>query len=251
MNPRITGIALSLCACLLATPVVQAATTSPFALPPESDQPQTTTSTAATGQQTTKSPFALPPAEETKTQDQTDPDSVFNQPAGNQGTTTVSPNDGTASINSSTTSGGSATTGGIPPTQTPTDATLGNQQTSLTAAEFLTQGTDLARLGKYEEARITLEKALAKEPANVLILNNLGLVMRKLGKIEEATRAYTLAIQSNPDYALTYKNYGILLEQNGEKRRAVDAYRKYCSLAPYAPDIQKVSQRADWLAGGL
>ena len=124
-------------------------------------------------------------------------------------------------------------------------------QQELSASDLLARGTELARQGRYEEARSALEEALLKEPGNVLCLNNLGLVMRKLGRLEEATRAYTTAIQSNPDFALTYKNYGILLEQNGEKRRAVDAYRRYCSLAPNAPDVQKVSQRADWLAGGL
>jgi Flp pilus assembly protein TadD len=151
---------------------------------------------------------------------------------------------------SSTSPAAGTTLGGSTATQTATPAP-GGLPPEQSAAELLTQGTDLARQGKYEEARLALEKAVTKEPGNVLILNNLGLVMRKLGKIEEATRAYTSAIESNPSYALTYKNYGILLEQNGEKRRAVDAYRKYCSLAPYAPDIQKVSQRADWLAGGL
>jgi hypothetical protein len=250
MNPRIAGVAFSLCACFLATPMAQAATTSPFALPPSDDQPQTTTSTPATGQQPATSPFALPPTEETQTQPVTDPDSVFSQPTTSQGGTTPAPVGGVTSGGNSNTSAAGTTLGGSPPTQTTAPAP-GSLPSGQSAAELLTQGTDLARQGKYEEARLVLEKAIVKEPGNVLILNNLGLVMRKLGKIEEATRAYTSAIESNPGYALTYKNYGILLEQNGEKRRAVDAYRKYCSLAPYAPDIQKVSQRADWLAGGL
>ena len=95
------------------------------------------------------------------------------------------------------------------------------------------------------------EKAVAIDPGNAYILNNLGLVMRRLGRIDEATRAYAAAIQFNPGYAVTYKNYGILLEQNGETRRAIDAYRRYASLAPSAPDAAKVSQRADWLEGGF
>jgi Flp pilus assembly protein TadD len=96
-----------------------------------------------------------------------------------------------------------------------------------------------------------LEKAVAIDPGNAFILNNLGLVMRRLGRIDEATRAYAAAIQFNPGYAVTYKNYGILLEQNGETRRAIDAYRRYANLAPSAPDAAKVSQRADWLEGGF
>ena len=40
MNVRMTGISLSLCACLLTTCSAWATEPSPFALPPENDQPQ-------------------------------------------------------------------------------------------------------------------------------------------------------------------------------------------------------------------
>lgn len=236
MYLKIAGISLALCVCLFTTPSSQATEPSPFALPPSTDQAPPASSPGQSPpppEQTPSSPFALPQPEPTPAQTSaTDPDSAFDLPASDTGP-------GAAVL-----SGGRTPAGQASPTPT-------GQQTDLPAADLLARGTELARQGKYEEARISLEKALAKEPGNVLSLNNLGLVMRKLGRIEEATRSYTAAIQSNPGYALTYKNYGILLEQNGEMRRAVDAYRRYCSLAPSAPDVQKVSQRADWLAGGL
>lgn len=247
MNPRIAGICLSLCICLLAAPSIRATEPSPFALPPEPEPaPAAAAPTSPAAEQTPpgqfppSSPFALPqpkqpPAQASAPAPETgpDPDAAFNLPASGTATAATPP----------------ASTATPPGQQTPAMGIDG--QPALPAAELLAQGTELARQGRYDEARIALENSLAKEPGNVLALNNLGLVMRKLGRIEEATRAYTAAMQSNPAYALTYKNYGILLEQNSEKRRAVDAYRKYCSLAPNAPDVQKVSQRADWLAGGL
>ena len=239
MKPRIAGISLFLCLCLLSAPSIRATEPSPFALPPETEQPQpqTTPTTSqpaqpapATSPATNSSSFDLPTAEQPPAKTTAvDPDTAFDLPATGQAPVTT-PSSGLP--------GPQATS----PTATPT-----NQP----AAGLLAQGTELARQGKYEEARIALESAMLKEPGNVLILNNLGLVMRKLGRLDEATRAYTAAMDRDPGFALTYKNYGILLEQNGEKRRAVDAYRRYCSLAPNAPDVQKVSQRADWLAGGL
>jgi len=254
MNRRTMGMAISLYACLLTAQPGWAASPSPFALPPEPEQPPAaaapTTSTPQATQPTepaptqpaAPSPFDLPqqPEQSAAPTSQTaapDPDAAFDLPAsGNP-----------AIIPGSTTP---PTTGSMPPQAQP-DSSTGGVQQELSASELLARGTELARQGRYEEARTALEEALLKEPGNVLCLNNLGLVMRKLGRLEEATRAYTTAIQINPDFALTYKNYGILLEQNGEKRRAVDAYRRYCSLAPNAPDVQQVSQRADWLAGGL
>ncbi len=235
MHLKIAGISLALCVCLFTAPSGQATEPSPFTLPPATDQapPASSPEQSPPPGQTPASPFALPQPETTPAQaTATDPDSAFDLPANDTGP-------------------GAAVQSGGKPTAGQASTMASEQQTDLTAADLLARGTELARQGKYEEARISLEKALVKEPGNVLSLNNLGLVMRKLGRIEEATRSYTAAIQSDPGYALTYKNYGILLEQNGEMRRAVDAYRRYCSLAPSAPDVQKVSQRADWLAGGM
>ncbi|KAB2891186.1 MAG: tetratricopeptide repeat protein, partial [Desulfobulbaceae bacterium] len=244
MQSKKTYIASSLLACLLAATLARATEPSPFALP-QTDDPRQVSPAPASQPPAASSPFALPPQPEqpqpqtqnqsqTQQPEQVDPDAVFGQPSGAQGTAPPTAAAGTALT---------------PATTAPPPGSL--PAAGLSVTELLTMGTDLARQMKYDEARVALEKASALEPGNVLVLNNLGLVMRKLGRIEEATRAYTSAIQANPGFALTYKNYGILLEQNGEKRRAVDAYRRYCSLAPNAPDMQKVSQRADWLAGGL
>ncbi len=238
MKSKITKMACSLLACLFAASLAQATEPSPFALPQTNDQGQVSPPPASQSQ-ATPSPFALPQTDQPQTQPQTqqpeqvDPDAVFGQPSGTQ---TVPPPAATGTVIA-------------PGTTMPPSGSL--PAAGLSVPELLAMGTDLARQMKYDEARVALEKASALDPGNVLVLNNLGLVMRKLGRIEEATRAYTSAIQVDPGFALTYKNYGILLEQNGEKRRAVDAYRRYCSLAPNAPDMQKVSQRADWLAGGL
>ncbi len=234
MNVRMTGISLSLCACLLTASSAWAANPSPFALPPENDQPQTSSPPPAqpASPASPASPFALPSTGEAPAETAVEPDAVFNPPATERGPAAAGP--------------GSGTTPQTAPAPIPDD-----RQQDMSVAELIAQGTNLAHQGRYDEARIAMEKAVAKEPGNVVALNNLGLVMRRLGRVEEATRAYTSAIQSDPGYALTYKNYGILLELNGEIRRAVDAYRRYCSLAPAAPDMQKVSQRADWLAGGL
>lgn len=261
MNLKSTGLFLILLAGLSTASLVQATELSPFALPPASDEEQHPT--AGAGEPATASPFVLPTEKQPSPKPPaTDPDTAFDQSAGRQGTATTpaanQPPAGTVvDLGAPPPPTGSSTlptapapaTVGAPPTTAPTPG-AGTPAGGLSVTELLGMGTDFARQGRYEEARVALEKAAAIEPGNVYVLNNLGLVMRRLGRIDEATRAYTSAIQYNPGYALTYKNYGILLEQNGETRRAIDAYRRYSSLAPSAPDAGKVSQRADWLAGG-
>lgn len=116
-----------------------------------------------------------------------------------------------------------------------------------TAAELLAEGMEMARAGKFEEARVALAQSVRKDPENVVALNNLGLVLRRLERLDDALRAYQYALQVDGTYALTYKNLGVLLEKRGEKELAVQAYREYCRLAPGAEDARDVTARADWL----
>jgi hypothetical protein len=242
MKLQSTGIFVILLAGWLAASPVGATEPSPFALPPAGDEEQS--ATTAAGEPAPASPFVLPAEQQPPPKaPAADPQSAFERPA----TGTV------VDLGAPPPPAGGPTlppaTIDTVPTTAPTPG-AGTPAGGLSAADLLGMGTDFARQGRYEEARAALEKAVAIDPTNAYVLNNLGLVMRRLGRIDEATRAYAAAIQFNPGYALTYKNYGILLEQNGETRRAIDAYRRYASLAPSAPDAGKVSQRADWLAGG-
>ncbi|MGB5232402.1 MAG: tetratricopeptide repeat protein [Desulfoprunum sp.] len=243
MKLKSTGLFLILLAGLSTASPGQATEPSPFALPPASDEEQSATA----------SPFVLPADKQPQPKAPTPgPDSAFDQPAESRGAPTApaanQPPAGTV-VDLGAAPPPAPSTVGTAPATGPTSVT-GTPAGGLSVTELLGMGTDFARQGRYEEARVALEKAAAIDPGNVYVLNNLGLVMRRLGRIDEATRAYTSAIQYNPGYALTYKNYGILLEQHGETRRAIDAYRRYASLAPDAPDAGMVSQRADWLAGG-
>lgn len=253
MKLKTTGLFLILLAGLSTASLVQAAEPSPFALPPADDEEQGATA----------SPFVLPKEKQPQSKTPaTDTDSAFDQPSDRRGAATApaanQPPAGTVVDLGATPPSASGSTPPTAPTPSSVDtapmtgpnSVAGAPAGGLSVTELLEMGTDFARQGRYEEARVALEKAAAIDPGNVYILNNLGLVMRRLGRIDEATRAYTSAIQYNPGYALTYKNYGILLEQHGETRRAIDAYRRYASLAPDAPDAGMVSQRADWLAGG-
>ena len=258
MKLQSTGIFAILLAGWLTASGAQATEPSPFALPP-SDEEQG--ATAATPEPATASPFVLPAEQQSPpkapaadSSSTADPDAAIGPPTDRRGTAAApaanQPATGTVVDLGAPPAPSAPATAGTPPTPGPAP-TVGAPAEGLSAAELLGLGTDFARQGKYEEARVALEKAVAIDPGNAYILNNLGLVMRRLGRIDEATRAYAAAIQFNPGYAVTYKNYGILLEQNGETRRAIDAYRRYANLAPSAPDAAKVSQRADWLEGGF
>jgi len=57
-------------------------------------------------------------------------------------------------------------------------------------------------LGLLSESRSRLEQALNKEPDNIKIISNLGVVARKQGRIEESTGFWRTVLEYDPDDAL-------------------------------------------------
>jgi cellulose synthase operon protein C len=87
------------------------------------------------------------------------------------------------------------------------------------------------RRNDYKTAAQQLRNALAVEPDNVIIVNNLGWVLGEMGDpkaIEHAEKAYALA----PNNASVNGTYGWLLVQKGENARGIELLRRSADLAP-------------------
>lgn len=61
----------------------------------------------------------------------------------------------------------------------------------------------LYRMGEFDSATKSVEKALALEPRHFLALAGLGVIYLRTGKIEKALRAFEVALQINPHLAVT------------------------------------------------
>ncbi len=109
--------------------------------------------------------------------------------------------------------------------QSPETATP--QPTSLLAlaAEFL-------RAGQPANAIAPLRDAALLQPANALILHDLGLAYLEFGLIPDAIAAFRQAVAADPRYADAYFRLGIASERAGDVVGAIAAYDRATQLLP-------------------
>ncbi len=78
------------------------------------------------------------------------------------------------------------------------------------------EALELQKAGKSKEALVIYERLLEKDPANPVLLNNLGLTAQQLGEEEKAESYYRKAIKFEPNDAHAYNNLGSIFRKNGD-----------------------------------
>jgi protein O-GlcNAc transferase len=86
--------------------------------------------------------------------------------------------------------------------------------------------------GAPEEGLLLLEKAIALQPKNPNIRNNIASVLRAMDRLPEAEQQFATAIALAPDAAETYVNHGVVLEQLQRYEHAVAAFAACLARAP-------------------
>ncbi|HED65862.1 MAG TPA: tetratricopeptide repeat protein [Planctomycetes bacterium] len=90
--------------------------------------------------------------------------------------------------------------------------------------------------GRYDDARVHYERAVAIRPRFSEALFGLGLVAQNEGRLAEAIRFYRSALVAQPDRAETWLNLGAVLGTRGDLSEAVDAFGRALALADSAPE---------------
>ena len=96
-------------------------------------------------------------------------------------------------------------------------------------------GLSFSQLGKFPEAKASIEKALAIQPHAANILNSYGTVLVKLEKIPAGIQAYEQALALQPAYAQARFNLAKVFELINPKR-AIQEYETFIVLAEDNPD---------------
>jgi tetratricopeptide (TPR) repeat protein len=86
--------------------------------------------------------------------------------------------------------------------------------------------------GRFSEAIETLRKALAAEPSNARILNELGHVRLLAGQPREAVDPLRRAVALDPRLAVAHLRLGSALERLGDAAGAAKAYEQAATLQP-------------------
>ncbi len=87
-------------------------------------------------------------------------------------------------------------------------------------------GTALQEAGRYDEAVVHHQRAIALMPGYAPAHNNLGASLRAAGRVDEAITAYEKALALKPDFASASYNLANALLAKGQAGASVDQFRK-------------------------
>lgn len=104
------------------------------------------------------------------------------------------------------------------------------------AAALRAKADELRAQNKWTEAVPAYRRAIAADPGNLELCNDLGNTYFALKQYGDAAQAFAGATQRDPSYALGWYNQAHALRKAERWRDAAEAYRQYIRLKPEDPD---------------
>jgi tetratricopeptide (TPR) repeat protein len=90
---------------------------------------------------------------------------------------------------------------------------------------FVSKAQEDIKAGRYSQAEEDLSRAVAADPANWKLWNNLGVVRIQLGESESAIKAFERARRLAPQEAPPYFGLGFAYMKTSDYEKALEAYR--------------------------
>ncbi len=107
-----------------------------------------------------------------------------------------------------------------------------NPECYLVASAWINRGFVLGKLGCYEDALSSNDRAIELAPEYADAWMGIGVVLGKLGCYEDAFESYDRAIELAPEYTDAWVNRGLVLEELGRNEDALKSYDRAIELAP-------------------
>lgn len=111
--------------------------------------------------------------------------------------------------------------------------TLAVDGTSLEALELMNKGYSLTELGRYEEALIAYDRAIALDEDNAWAWSRKGRALRSLHRLEEALACYDRSLSLQPSYAAAWNGRGIVLDRMNRLEEALEAFEHATDFYEY------------------
>ncbi len=99
-------------------------------------------------------------------------------------------------------------------------------------ASLSAYGTYLWGQGRWEEARVVYERALAALPQNLAARRNLAVASSVCGLHDKAIDAFVDLVAGSPDNAALHNAFGLILHNAGQLERAGEEFSRAVDLAP-------------------
>jgi tetratricopeptide (TPR) repeat protein len=107
-----------------------------------------------------------------------------------------------------------------------------NPQLFFTIDDYLKQGDALFFQGRYQDAIISYDKVIKKQPDCYLAWVSRGWALRRLGRYEEALKSYQKAIDIKPEDSLGWYGKANALRELQQYDEAIIAYDKSLKFNP-------------------
>jgi Flp pilus assembly protein TadD len=106
-------------------------------------------------------------------------------------------------------------------------------------------GKALLRAQAPDQAVAVFEKALRIDPMYTDARSHLGVAYGLLGRQQDSLNQLRRAVRENPDYALAWTNLGVTLEVVGDTKGAREAYTEAIRLQPDSSEARTRRTRLD------
>jgi serine/threonine-protein kinase len=110
-------------------------------------------------------------------------------------------------------------------------------------------GLTLFRIGRYEDARQELEKAIALQPTSEEATRLLGRVLMRQGRIDDGLAQFNKALAIRPNSVLLHTEMGLALFNESRYKEALEAFEKAIALAPNSSRALTQAGAASQMAG--
>ena len=119
------------------------------------------------------------------------------------------------------------------------------RQPAVLPGRYVTQGNDLYRQGRYQDAIAMYQAALALQPDDLKARNNLGTAYMQLAMDERAAAAFEDVLRLDSTYGVAYYNLACLHARAGNVADAAGYLKRAVEIEPMARDWARTDRDFD------
>lgn len=127
----------------------------------------------------------------------------------------------------------------------------GRQSTTEEQPDYYSEGLELASQERFHEALTSFRLALRERPADVAVLEQMGIVYTRMGVADEAIKMYRRALEKDPSSAGAHYGIAFLLLNKGRGDEAVEHLERFLETGDALPGTDRHVRHARETLDGL